>query len=67
MPTTPTDFFFYIIDEIVCIIPGIKKQGDIVDIFFLFVLSNKEEESESPSGAEDRERMRRDDRRRLQK
>ena len=47
-----------------CIIPGIKKQGDIVDVFFLFVLSNKEEES--PSGAEDRERMRRDDRR-LQK
>ena len=37
-----------------CIIPGIKKQGDIVE------LSNKEEES--PSGAEDRERMRRDDR-----
>jgi len=30
----------------VCIIPGIKKQGDIVDIFFLFVLSNKEEERE---------------------
>ena len=25
---------------------NIKKQGDIVDIFFLFVLSNKEEERE---------------------
>ena len=46
-----------------CIIPGIKKQGDIVDVFFPFCVEQQRRgELQSPSGAEDRERMRRDDR-----